>query len=278
MDIWTYWYLFPVATVIATIAMLFGIGGAVLFSPFFLLVLSLRVDVAIALGLLIEVFGFSSGFVGFARTGLINYHLGSRILPLTIIFAVAGAALGKYIPAIALELMLATLLLLLAAAFLRKESGVTPSNTPLHPGESYDVIKGRHYDFWQDFKKSPGLFLRSSLGGLMVGLASAGLGEINGYNFVKKLGMIPGLAAGTSVFIVAVTAFSASVFNLSYFNVASPQDIDTIWRIALFAVPGVVIGAQLGVILSRKIDRAKIARILPWLLAILGLLTILKIF
>ncbi len=67
MDIWTYWYLFPVATVIATIAMLFGIGGAVLFSPFFLLVLSLRVDVAIALGLLIEVFGFSSGFVGFAK-------------------------------------------------------------------------------------------------------------------------------------------------------------------------------------------------------------------
>jgi uncharacterized membrane protein YfcA len=47
--------------------MLFGIGGAVLFSPFFLLVRSLRIDMAIALGLLIEVFGFSSGFVGFAK-------------------------------------------------------------------------------------------------------------------------------------------------------------------------------------------------------------------
>lgn len=276
MDVLTYWYLFPVATVIATTAMFFGIGGAVLFSPFFLLVLSLRVDVAIALGLLIEVFGFSSGFVGFARNGLINYHLGSRILPLTIIFAVAGAAIGKYIPAIALELTLAMLLLLLAAAFLRKESGITPSNTPLHPDESHDTINRRRYDFWQDFKKSPGLFLRSSLGGLMVGLVSAGLGEINGYNFVKKLGMAPGLAAGTSVFIVAVTAFSASVFNLSYFNMSGAQDIDTIWRIALFAVPGVIIGAQLGVILSRKIDRAKIAGVLPWFLAILGLLTILK--
>ncbi len=53
--------------------MLFGIGGAVLFSPFFLLVLSLRIDMAIAPGLLIEVFGFSSGFVGFAKAFYPNH-------------------------------------------------------------------------------------------------------------------------------------------------------------------------------------------------------------
>ena len=278
MDILTYWYLFPIATLISAIAMFFGIGGAVLFSPFFLLVLSLRIDVAITLGLLIEVFGFLSGFIGFARSRLVNYHLGSRILPLTVIFGVAGAVMGKYLPTMALELALAALLLLLAAAFLRKESGITPSNTPLHPSESSEIIRRRHYDFWQDFKKSPGLFIRSSFGGLMVGLVSAGLGEINGYNFVKKLGMIPSLAAGTSVFVVAVTALSASIFNVSYFTVASAEDINTILKIALFTVPGVIIGAQLGVILSRKIDHTKLAGILPWFLAILGLLTILKIF
>jgi uncharacterized membrane protein YfcA len=55
--------------------MLFGIGGAALFSPFFLLVLSLRIDMAIALGFLIEVFGFSSGFVGFARAFYPNHIL-----------------------------------------------------------------------------------------------------------------------------------------------------------------------------------------------------------
>jgi hypothetical protein len=35
------WFMFPVAVGIATIAMLAGIGGAVMFAPFFMLVLRL---------------------------------------------------------------------------------------------------------------------------------------------------------------------------------------------------------------------------------------------
>lgn len=35
----SFWWLFPVAVLIAAVAMTFGIGGAIFFSPFFVIVL-----------------------------------------------------------------------------------------------------------------------------------------------------------------------------------------------------------------------------------------------
>ena len=41
MDFTLYWFMFPVAIVVATCAMLSGIGGAALFTPIFILVFPL---------------------------------------------------------------------------------------------------------------------------------------------------------------------------------------------------------------------------------------------
>ena len=76
----TYWFMFPVGIIVATIAMAAGIGGAVLFSPIFFLLLKLRPDIAIGTGIFIEIFGFGSGFIGYARKKLIDYRLGKQIL------------------------------------------------------------------------------------------------------------------------------------------------------------------------------------------------------
>ena len=50
------WFMFPVAIGIATIAMMAGIGGAILFAPFFMLVLKLDPLIALGAGLVIEFF------------------------------------------------------------------------------------------------------------------------------------------------------------------------------------------------------------------------------
>ncbi|MCD4681859.1 MAG: hypothetical protein K8R86_01140 [Bacteroidales bacterium] len=55
------WYLLPVSILIATIAMSSGIGGAVFFSPLFMLALKLDPIVAVGTALLTELFGFLSG-------------------------------------------------------------------------------------------------------------------------------------------------------------------------------------------------------------------------
>lgn len=59
-------YLPPVAIHIAIIAILSGIGGAVFFSPLFILILKLDSVVTAGIALIKELFGFSSGLLSFA--------------------------------------------------------------------------------------------------------------------------------------------------------------------------------------------------------------------
>ena len=82
--------MFPVAIMIATIAMASGVGGATFFSPLFILALGLPPEVAIGAGLITEVFGFASGVYAYVRKRLIDYKLGTNLLLVTIPMALAG--------------------------------------------------------------------------------------------------------------------------------------------------------------------------------------------
>ncbi len=66
MDV-TYWFMFPIAIVIAAVANGAGIGGATFFSPLMLIVFGLSPEVAIGTALITEVFGFTSGVTAHAR-------------------------------------------------------------------------------------------------------------------------------------------------------------------------------------------------------------------
>ncbi len=110
--------MFLIGTGIATIAMMAGIGGAVLFAPFFMLVLKLDPLIALGAGLVIEFFGFSSGVIGYWRKKEIDFGLVKRIIIFTVPATVAGIFLGRLIPAFILLVMLALLLFYLTYQFL----------------------------------------------------------------------------------------------------------------------------------------------------------------
>ena len=57
-----------------------GIGGAVFFSPIFILWLKLDPTVAVGVALVTEFFGFSSGLIAYVRAKLIDYRLGGQLL------------------------------------------------------------------------------------------------------------------------------------------------------------------------------------------------------
>ena len=88
MDFTLYWFMFPVSIIVATCAMLSGIGGAALFTPIFILVFPLLGEeyvlastmTAVAAALFTQTFGFLSGFIGYYRRKLIDYQLARRIL------------------------------------------------------------------------------------------------------------------------------------------------------------------------------------------------------
>lgn len=88
----------------------------------------------------------------------------------------------------------------------------------------------------------------------MTGLIGVGLGEVNNYYFLKKNNLSIPMASANSVFLIAFTAFVCSIFNLFYFSKTLPYEkIREIYSILIFAIPAVVIGARLGVILAHKI-------------------------
>ena len=106
MDFTLYWFMFPVSILVATSAMLSGIGGAALFTPIFILVFPMlgpeyplaSTVAAIGTALLTETFGFTSGFVGYFRKHLIDFAIVWRFLVISVPVAVAGAFLAHFVP------------------------------------------------------------------------------------------------------------------------------------------------------------------------------------
>ena len=87
----------------------------------------------------------------------------------------------------------------------------------------------------------------------MIGMVSSGLGKINSYNFLKKMKMSVSSAAGTSVFLVAISALAGSLFHAySFIASGNAGALPDVIPLLIFAIPGVLLGAQLGVKLSLR--------------------------
>ncbi|MFC2069464.1 sulfite exporter TauE/SafE family protein [Chloroflexota bacterium] len=262
------WFMFPVAVVIATIAMLAGIGGAIMFAPFFMLVLKLDPLISLGAGLAIEVFGFSSGVIGYWRKKTIHFDMVKRLIILTVPATIVGVILGRAFPVFILKIMLVLLILYLAYQFLLKGKECLPKHprcTGVSPIPEKTVL-------------SKTVKATSLLGGLLVGMISSGLGEVNELNFLQKMKMPVPAASGTSVFLVAMSAI-VGVCAHTYFLVSQGElsIFTNVVSILIFTIPGVVLGAQIGVLLSNRINRKSMGKFVGALFVILAILTFLTI-
>ena len=265
----SFWFMFPLGIGIATVAMMAGIGGAVLFAPFFMLVLKLDPLVALGAGLVIEFFGFSSGVIGYGRKKEINFSIVKQIVVFAVPATLAGVLLGRVIPAFILLIMLALLIFYLAYQFLFQGKECLPKD-PRCTGISTTRRK---------WAVTPMIRATSSLGGLLVGMISAGLGEINELNFLKKMGLPVATASATSVFLVAMSATVGSVFH-AYFLVRQGEMniFADVISLLVFTVPGVVVGAQIGVLLANVTNASLMGKFVGILFLIVGVLTLLLVF
>jgi hypothetical protein len=265
----SFWFMFPIGIGIATIAMMAGIGGAVLFAPFFMLVLKLDPLIALGAGLVIEFFGFSSGVVGYWRKKEINFGIVKQIIIFTVPATMAGVILGRVFPAYILQVMLALLLFYLAYQFLFKGKSCLPKD-PRCTGIS--AIRGK----WIVTPMTRGT---SFLGGLLVGMISAGLGEINELNFLKRMKLPVASASATSVFLVAMSATVGSFFH-AYFLIRQGEVsiFADVISLLIFTVPGVIVGAQIGVALANILKLTHMGKFVGILFLILGVLTLLLVF
>ena len=257
-----FWYMLPVGILIATIAMASGVGGATFFSPLFILALGLPPELAVGSGLVVEVFGFGSGVYAYVRRKLIDYRVGGMLLSATVPAAIAGVVVAHYVSADLLKVVLGMGLFAVAISFLRAPDEETEAALDKMAHESADtaetcLVTAEDEEICYTVCNTTEGRLISGIGGLFVGMVSSGLGELNGYFLLQRCRVPSSVSVATSVFVVAITALIASVGHLYQVAQGGLTGLTTMGSLLLFTVPGVVIGAQLGPAVAKRVsDRA----------------------
>lgn len=273
-----FWYMFPVSMMVATTAMASGVEGATFFAPIFILLLGLSPEVAIGTGLITEVFGFASGLYAYRRKRLIDYRLGAALLIVTIPLALLGTLLSSIIDGNFLKLALSLGLLAIGINFLRvpshekvaeldqiaKEQPTPGSKSCLITAEGEEIC-------YEVCNRTEGRVI-AGVGSLFMGMVSTGLGEMNGYYLLRRCRVPAKVAVATSVFIVAITALTASVGHLLKFVQAGGDSLTTVLALVTFTIPGVVIGGQIGSAIASKIPQHMLERALGILFLLVALL------
>ncbi len=290
-----YWFMFPVSVGIATTAMLSGIGGAALFIPIFVIIFPLlgpeyplTTAAAIGTALLTEVFGFSSGFVGYYRKRLIDFRSAVPFLMVSVPIAIVGAILLASLKEqeVFLKAAYALLMLSLCPMILRHtppEKIAAPQSARAAgaagaaatavadewPMRSITGRDGRTYEYRKPRLGAIGAAM-TGFGGFLTGLLSVGIGEVIMPQLVKRNHVPVAVAAATSVFTVIVTIASASFTQVTALIAAGGANAIP-WNLVVYTVPAVIIGGQIGPRLQGKIPQRAMEKAIAILFGIIGL-------
>jgi len=262
-----YWYMFPISIVIATIAMSSGIGGAVFFSPIFILWLKLEPTVAIGTALITELFGFSSGLIAYLKAKLIDFKLGRKLLLYSIPAAILGVLIAPYFPAIVLKAIFAVGIIFIGlqifTSWRQEQKERLNKEIELDSQQHFDSTiidsKGRIYRYTV-LSKSIGAGF-AFIGGTFLGMISVGLAELMEYQLVAKCKVPSPVAVATSIFVVVITVLVASIGHVIGFVGEGAEALNKAVQVTMFTAPGVLIGGQIGPRIQARVnpDRMKVA-------------------
>jgi uncharacterized protein len=252
-----YWFLLPVGIAIAAVVMSAGVSGATLWVPVYLLWLGLDAQLAFWLGLLTMLFGFGSGVIRNFRDGTFDAVLVRRYLVIAIPAALAGgwaSALVNQALVVALfgAFLIVYGILIGARSLGMQEAGVRHDRVP---------------------------FLIALVGGALTGLISIGIGILAMPSVLRhRSSRSPGAAIGSLVMIIFFTSLAATIGRLRPSLVAALRhDSSQIFAIAIWALPAVVIGGQIGPRIAQMLPSERHTRLyFSAVLLLVGVLTLLR--
>jgi len=278
-----FWWMFPVALLIALIVNTLGISGAALFVPFFILIFplftaSLTPTQSVKLGLITESFGLSSSALAFIRFGLVDKKLALYSILGALPLVIAGSLLTSFIPKSVLLIMIAALLII--AIFLVKfknklkerrlhelSSKSIDYTEPIGEKISITSRDGKIYNYCRTKNGYRKRFLGYGVGGFFQGASGFGIGEMGIISMI--LSNIPTrIAIGTSHLVVASTAIVASIIHISL----APTLGDTIpWNLPFMTVPAVIIGGQLAPYMAAKLPTKLLEKFISLLFLVIAI-------
>ena len=258
-----FWYLFPISIAIATLAMSSGIGGAVFFSPLFMIGLGLEPKIAIGAALATELFGFSSGLYAYWKSKLIDFKLGTTLLIISVPFAILGTLYGDMIPPTILKTIFAVGIIFIGYQLYtswreeekEKLASAHIKEFAIHHESELTDADGHVYKYTVCNKNMGRMY--AAVGGAFLGMISVGLAELQEYHLVAKCKVPPRVAVATSIFVVVITVLVASIGHFYEFVNAGNAVFGQVLNVIVFTIPGVIIGGQLGPKLQKKLPADK---------------------
>ena len=240
------------------------------------------ISAAIGVALLTEVFGFSSGFVGYYRKRLIDFKSAIPFIiigvPIGIVGAILLGILGQYEEV--LRGSYAFLMLVLSYIIIRHHEPTTDGqeskntisgNKDFAFGKLMRTIKdrdGRVYNYPVPYQGKGAL--ATGIGGFLTGLLGVGIGEVVMPQLVKRNKVPIPVAAATSVFIVIVVVASASFTQIT--TLIAQGGLNSVpWNVVVYTIPAVIIGGQIGPRLQGKVSQRSMEKGIGYLFLLIGI-------
>jgi len=241
------WIAFPVGILIATAVSSVGLGGGVLWMPFFLIALKLAPETAVLTSLLIQIAGMGSASQAFARQKRVDFKLALWLLLIAIPGIAIGALIVGHLKPAYMELIIGVLVMTTAFLFVssnQKYDDLGKSRAELAGAWPYSWVVGP--------------------ASVISGMLSISMSEWLIPMMRSKLALKMSSAIGTCIFI----AFGVCLFGaLIHLVMGSRPDLATV----LWAVPGVIIGGQIGPLITQRIDERLLKEIFIFLLTLIGI-------
>ena len=272
-----FWYLLPISIAIATIAMSSGIGGAVFFSPLFMIGLGLEPKIAIGAALATELFGFASGLQAYWKAKLIDFKLGVSLLLISVPFAILGTVYGDLVPPMILKAIFGMGIIFIGyqlfTSWRQEEKERLEADHKKEFEINYETSltdsEGNVYNYTVCNKNMGRMF--AAVGGAFLGMISVGLAELQEYHLVAKCKVPTRVAVATSIFVVVITVLVASVGHFYEFTKEGGEVLDQVVNLIVFTIPGVIVGGQLGPRLQKVIPADKMKVGISVLFIIVGM-------
>jgi len=272
-----FYLLILIGFAVGTLGTMIGAGGGFILVP--LLIIShpeFSPESITAISIAVVACNAISGSAAYVRTKRIDYRAGILFALFTIPGSILGVLTTQVIPREAFDIIFGILLFGMAIFLFLKGGKKNPVNLPIIAQKGWIRQQltdkwGEKYDYAYDARKGS---LLSVFVGYLSPLLGIGGGIIHVPAMTEWLRFPVHIATATSHFILAIMATVSVIVHFYNGSYTDPTILKMVFGLAI----GVIVGAQLGAFLSRKIQGRMIIKCLAISLGIVGIRILLTKF
>jgi uncharacterized membrane protein YfcA len=210
--------------------------------------------------------------IAYVRARLVDYRLGANLLMFSVPGAIVGVLSADLFPGVVLKTIFAVGLIFIGLQlFLSWRQDIMKAMDELieveaEAGFASELTDraGNTYRYTVCNKALGRTF--AAVGGAFLGMISVGLAELQEYHLVARCKVPSPVAVATSIFVVVITVLVASMGHVFGFIEEGGSDaLDEMVNVAMFTVPGVLIGGQLGPRLQARVNPDKMKVLISWI-------------